>query len=180
MIHPKALTIAGSDSGGGAGIQADLKTFSALGVYGASVITSVTAQNTQYVSGIMAVTADMIQKQIDAVMTDIRPLAVKTGMLSTSEIITTVAESVKRPATVQAESPAPPTRSETQPTTGGSGRPVMRNIALDLGSKGIAVSEVRNGVIIQRWMVADERGLEPILGANTPPARVACARWRVG
>ena len=49
----------------------------------------------------------------------------------------------------------------------------MRNIALDLGSKGIAVSEVRNGVIIQRLMVADERGLEPILGANTPPARVA-------
>ncbi|HNL26872.1 MAG TPA: bifunctional hydroxymethylpyrimidine kinase/phosphomethylpyrimidine kinase, partial [bacterium] len=82
MNPRKALTIAGSDSGGGAGIQADLKTFSALGVYGASVITAITAQNTVGVTAIMDVTTDVISRQIEAVLTDIKPQAVKTGMLS--------------------------------------------------------------------------------------------------
>ncbi len=94
MRTAKALTIAGSDSGGGAGIQADLKTFSALGVYGASVITSITAQNTVGVTGIQNIEISMIEKQIAAVMTDIGAHAVKTGMLSTSEIIETVAAGV--------------------------------------------------------------------------------------
>ena len=77
-----AVTIAGSDSGGGAGIQADLKTFSALGVYGASVITALTAQNTQGVTGIHDVPAHFIAAQIDAVFSDIKVNAVKIGMLS--------------------------------------------------------------------------------------------------
>ena len=78
---PRALTIAGSDSGGGAGIQADLKTFAALGVYGASAITAVTAQNTIGVRAIHDVPAAVVAAQIDAVLDDIGADAVKTGML---------------------------------------------------------------------------------------------------
>ena len=86
-----AVTIAGSDSGGGAGIQADLKTFSALGVYGASVITALTAQNTQGVTGIHDVPAHFIASQIDAVFSDLKVNAVKIGMLSVPVAIATVA-----------------------------------------------------------------------------------------
>ena len=91
-----ALTIAGSDSGGGAGIQADLKTFSALGVYGASVITALTAQNTREVRAIHDVPPDFIAQQIDAVFDDIRIDAVKIGMLSRPEVIETVAAGLER------------------------------------------------------------------------------------
>lgn len=96
MKTAKALTIAGSDSGGGAGIQADLKTFSALGVYGASVITSITAQNTVTVTAIQNIDVSVIEKQIDAVMSDIGAHAVKTGMLSTPEIIDVVSRCISR------------------------------------------------------------------------------------
>ncbi|MCD7973160.1 MAG: bifunctional hydroxymethylpyrimidine kinase/phosphomethylpyrimidine kinase [Candidatus Azobacteroides sp.] len=85
--YPSALTIAGSDSGGGAGIQADLKTFSAIGVYGTSVITSITAQNTQGVRKVEVLSSEIIQAQLEAVLDDIRIDAVKTGMLPTPEII---------------------------------------------------------------------------------------------
>jgi hydroxymethylpyrimidine kinase/phosphomethylpyrimidine kinase len=91
-----ALTIAGSDSGGGAGIQADLKTFAAFKVYGTSVITSVTAQNTVGVSGIHDMPADFVGEQIDAVLTDIRVDACKTGMLSNANIIKVVAENLEK------------------------------------------------------------------------------------
>ena len=94
--RPKALTIAGSDSGGGAGIQADLKTFAAFGVYGTSVITAVTAQNTLSVDAVQEIDGDMIAKQIDAVMSDIGAHAAKTGMLSSTEIIEVVAEGIRR------------------------------------------------------------------------------------
>ena len=87
-----ALTIAGSDSSGGAGIQADLKTFAALGVYGASVITALTAQNTQGVHGIHDVPADFIRAQIDAVFSDLDVAAVKIGMLSQIASIEAVAQ----------------------------------------------------------------------------------------
>lgn len=76
-----ALTIAGSDCSGGAGIQADIKTFSALGVYAASAITAITVQNTLGVSGVEGVAATVVEEQIHAVMTDIRPAAVKVGMV---------------------------------------------------------------------------------------------------
>lgn len=85
------LTIAGSDSGGGAGIQADLKTFSAFGVYGMSVITAVTAQNTVRIYGVEPVSPDFIGLQFEAVITDIGVDAVKTGMLLSAEIIDVVA-----------------------------------------------------------------------------------------
>ena len=87
-----ALTIAGSDSGGGAGIQADLKAMSALGVYGASVITAVTAQNTRAVSAVHGIPIDVISAQIAAVLADLDVQAVKIGMLATPEIIRTVAD----------------------------------------------------------------------------------------
>jgi len=88
---PIALTIAGSDSGGGAGIQADLKAFSALGVYGASVITAVTAQNTVAVTAVHEIPATVIRAQLRAVLSDLNIAAVKIGMLSSPEIIEVVA-----------------------------------------------------------------------------------------
>ena len=88
---PIALTIAGSDSGGGAGIQADLKTFAALGVYGASAITALTAQNTRGVRAIHAVPAGVVRAQIDAVLDDFEVAAIKIGMLASAEIAESVA-----------------------------------------------------------------------------------------
>ena len=90
------MTIAGSDSGGGAGIQADLKTFSALGVYGASTLTAITAQNTVAVTAVHELPTDVIAAQIDAVITDIGVDAVKTGMLSSVAIVEVVAQELKR------------------------------------------------------------------------------------
>jgi hydroxymethylpyrimidine/phosphomethylpyrimidine kinase len=95
-IIPRALTIAGSDSGGGAGIQADLKTFTALNVYGMSVITSITAQNTQSVMGISDISPDFIELQIDAVVDDLGVDSVKTGMLSNQLIVLLVAKKIKQ------------------------------------------------------------------------------------
>lgn len=94
--RPHALTIAGSDSGGGAGIQADLKTFAAFGVYGMSAITAVTAQNTQAVTAVQEIDFDVIAAQIDAVVSDIRIDVVKTGMLLSAGIVELVAEKVKQ------------------------------------------------------------------------------------
>jgi len=93
---PIALTIAGSDSGGGAGIQADLKSFSANRVYGASVITALTAQNTLGVTGVHDVPSDFISAQMDSVFSDLKIDAVKIGMLSQVQVIETVAESLKK------------------------------------------------------------------------------------
>ncbi len=95
-MTPIALTIAGSDSSGGAGIQADLKTFSALGVYGASVITALTAQNTMGVTAIHDVPASFVTQQMDAVFGDLTVGAVKIGMLSQPEIIAAVAAGLGR------------------------------------------------------------------------------------
>ena len=93
---PRALTIAGSDSGGGAGIQADLKTFAALGVFGTSAVTAITAQNTLGVTAVAEVPLELISDQIEAVVSDIGADAVKTGMLSSTEIVECVAESVQK------------------------------------------------------------------------------------
>ncbi|WP_299820412.1 bifunctional hydroxymethylpyrimidine kinase/phosphomethylpyrimidine kinase [uncultured Jannaschia sp.] len=93
--HVSALTIAGSDSGGGAGIQADLKTFSALGVYGTSAITAITAQNTRGVFAVDAVSPAMVAAQIRAVLEDIQPGAIKIGMLASREIVAAVADAIE-------------------------------------------------------------------------------------
>lgn len=100
---PVALTIAGSDSGGGAGIQADLKTFAALGVHGTSAITCLTAQNPKEVTGIQGATPDLVHKQIEAVFAELEPSAVKTGMLYTTKtvrVVTTFFSRGKRPPLV--------------------------------------------------------------------------------
>ena len=93
---PKVLTIAGSDSGGGAGLQADLKVFTALGAYGMSVITAITAQNTLGVTRIQDIDLDVIEAQIDAVILDIGVDVVKIGMLASPQIVQTVAKALHR------------------------------------------------------------------------------------
>lgn len=95
MKIPRALTIAGSDSGGGAGIQADLKTFAALGVYGMSAIAALTAQNTVGVAGIVEIDPDFVSSQIRAVVLDIGADAVKTGMLASATLISRVARDIR-------------------------------------------------------------------------------------
>jgi hydroxymethylpyrimidine/phosphomethylpyrimidine kinase len=96
MTIPIALTIAGSDPGGGAGIQADLKTFAACGVYGASVIAALTAQNTRGVSGVHVVPPDFVTAQLDAVFDDLDIRAVKTGMLARADVIGAVVAALRR------------------------------------------------------------------------------------
>jgi hydroxymethylpyrimidine/phosphomethylpyrimidine kinase len=93
---PIAVTIAGSDSSGGAGIQADIKTFATLGTYGASVVTALTAQNTLGVTGIHEVPGDFVGQQIDAVYSDLDVAATKIGMLSRSDVVIAVAEGLRR------------------------------------------------------------------------------------
>lgn len=95
MKMKTALTIAGSDSCGGAGIQADIKTMTANGVYAMSAITALTAQNTTGVTGIMEVTPRFLEKQLDSIFTDIRPDAVKIGMVSSAALITVIADKLK-------------------------------------------------------------------------------------
>ncbi len=95
MSIPIALTIAGSDSGGGAGIQADLKTFHAFGVFGTSAITAITAQDTRGVHGVHAIPLEMVQRQIQVVAEDLAPAACKTGMLATAALVGGVAESIR-------------------------------------------------------------------------------------
>jgi hydroxymethylpyrimidine/phosphomethylpyrimidine kinase len=100
---PIALTIAGSDSGGGAGIQADLKTFTALGSHGTTAITCITAQNPKAVIGIQPIRADIVRQQLEAVCAELPPRAMKTGMLFSTEIINVVADflsEVRRPPLV--------------------------------------------------------------------------------
>src|SRR6202142_1731049 len=96
MTIPIALTIAGSDSSGGAGIQADLKTFAAFGVYGASVITALTAQNTRGVSGIHLVPPEFVTAQVDAVFDDLDIVAVKIGMVAQLATIEVIAATLSR------------------------------------------------------------------------------------
>jgi hydroxymethylpyrimidine/phosphomethylpyrimidine kinase len=92
---PIALTIAGSDSGGGAGIQADLKTFHAFGVFGTSAVTAVTVQNTRGVSGVHPIPVEVVRAQIRAVAEDLPPAACKTGMLATSALVAAVGDAIR-------------------------------------------------------------------------------------
>lgn len=92
--YPVALTIAGSDSGGGAGIQADIKTFSSLGVFGASAITAITAQNTQGVRGIQAISPEILRGQIEAILEDFIVDAIKIGMLHNKDAVKVVSETL--------------------------------------------------------------------------------------
>ena len=106
-----ALTIAGSDCSGGAGIQADLKTMIANGVYGMSAITALTAQNTTGVQGIFEVTPEFLEQQIDSVFRDIRPDAVKIGMVSSTGLIKSIASDRRRSSRLLRSTPASLPRS---------------------------------------------------------------------
>src|SRR5689334_8620129 len=101
-----ALTIAGSDSGGGAGIQADLKTFMRFGVFGTSVITAITAQNTLGVTAWEAVSPPLVRAQIDAVLGDLPPTAIKTGMLGSAAVVRAVIEGLRAGSAASATGPA--------------------------------------------------------------------------
>ena len=96
FTYPSVLSIAGSDSGGGAGIQADLKTFAALGCFGTTAITAITVQNTLGVTGIHSVPAEIVSSQIAAVMDDIQPSAIKIGMIHTVELCRVIRDTLKR------------------------------------------------------------------------------------
>src|SRR5690606_26424643 len=96
MALPKALTIAGSDSGGGAGIQADLKTFQELGVFGMSAVTAVTAQNTEGVLAVYPLPADAVELQLAAIGADLGADSVKTGMLHDAQVIEAAARAIRR------------------------------------------------------------------------------------
>ncbi|MGN7987872.1 bifunctional hydroxymethylpyrimidine kinase/phosphomethylpyrimidine kinase [Pedobacter sp. 22226] len=95
MNYINVLTVAGSDSGGGAGIQADLKTFSALGCFGTSVITAITAQNTMGVRAVHGIPAEMIKDQLQAVLEDIAPVAIKIGMINRAEVVQVIEKELK-------------------------------------------------------------------------------------
>ncbi|MBH16111.1 MAG: bifunctional hydroxymethylpyrimidine kinase/phosphomethylpyrimidine kinase [Gemmatimonadetes bacterium] len=95
-LTPVALTIAGSDSSGGSGIQADLKTFQRFGVYGCSALTCITAQNTLGIAATKCLSRDLLERQIEAVVTDIKPSSLKTGMLGTASLVQSVASTIKR------------------------------------------------------------------------------------
>ncbi|SVB68832.1 uncharacterized protein METZ01_LOCUS221686, partial [marine metagenome] len=95
-LTPVALTIAGSDSSGGSGIQADLKTFQRFGVYGCSALTCITAQNTLGIAATKCLSRDLLERQIETVVTDIKPSSLKTGMLGTASLVQSVASTIKR------------------------------------------------------------------------------------
>ena len=122
MTTPIALTIAGSDSSGGAGIQADLKTFAALGVYGASVITALTAQNTQGVSGIHQVPAEFVTAQIDAVFSDLAVGAVKIGMVAHPPVIDAIVAGLGALVAEACRARSRDGRNLGRPAAGGRGR----------------------------------------------------------
>lgn len=151
---PVALTIAGSDSGGGAGIQADLKTFAALGVHGTTAITSITAQNTLGVRGVHDLPGDFVAKQIEVVAEDLGVDAAKTGMLSNEEIIRAVARSVRRYGFPLVVDPVMVAKS---------GDPLLRPEAVDaLKSEVIPLAKVvtPNRMEAERLSGVEIRGLE--------------------
>src|SRR5690606_41915895 len=94
LTLPVVLSVAGSDAGGGAGIQADLQTFEAFGVFGTTAVTAITAQNTLGVSGVHPIPPEMVAAQIAAVASDLKPAALKTGMLATRQLVETVADAL--------------------------------------------------------------------------------------
>ncbi len=169
--QPVALTIAGSDSGGGAGIQADLKTFAAQGVHGASVITCLTAQNPKAVLGIQPCRPAMVDLQLEAIFSELKPGAVKTGMLYSKAIIAAVVEFLERQAGLLLI--VDPVMVAT------CGRPLMqRSVGKDLGQKLLRLAKLvtpnlsEAGILIGRSLASPE---DLRLAAREIHARYGCA-----
>src|SRR5262249_8397730 len=167
---PCAVTIAGSDSGGGAGLSADLLTFAAHGVFGAVVVTAVTAQNTRSVLGIEPVSPRIVEKQIDAVFPDLRPSAVKIGMLADSPQVEAVAQALRRHrATRVVLDPVMISKSGARLLSRTGVEHIKRRLLplCDLVTPNLPESEVLSGVRIRseadRWLAA---GVIADLGAR--------------
>ena len=158
-----ALTIAGSDSGGGAGVQADLKTFAALGVHGASAVTALTAQNTRGVRAIHVAPAAIVRAQIDAVLEDFDVRAIKIGMLGSVEVAEAVA------CCLGADLPSPP----PSPASGRGGETL-----LPLAGEGGAKRRMRACIVYDPVMVASSG--DALAGAGFVAAvRRGCCRWSI-
>ena len=173
---PVALTIAGSDSGGGAGIQADLKTFAALGVYGTSALTAITAQNPDGVTAIQAIDPPLVAAQIGAVRDYFPVGAAKTGMLFSKEIIQAVAEALDTPAGGGQNGPPPPVVDPVMVAT--SGAHLLNDDAVGalcehiLPRAALITPNMDEAAILARRPVEREEHLEPA-------ARIIQARFRV-
>ena len=169
-----ALTIAGSDSGGGAGIQADLKTFAAFGVHGASVVTALTAQNTRRVGAIHYPPPGVVAAQIDAVLEDFAVAAIKIGMLGSAQIVAVVAEALRPPSSLALRatpSPTSPPRDYHRLRQTGSSERFVPFIVYDpvmIASSGEALSEAG-------FVEAIRRELLPIVDCLTPNLAEAAA-----
>ena len=156
---PNALTIAGSDSGGGAGIQADLKAFSANGVYGASVITALTSQNTRTVNGIFDVDPSFVRQQIETVFADIRIDAVKIGMLSRPDVIAAVADGLSpHPTTPVVLDPVMVAKSGDK-LLGDDAIGALRDRLLPMAAV-LTPNLPEAGVLLDREAPADRAGME--------------------
>ena len=171
-----ALTIAGSDSSGGAGIQADIKTMTMNGVFAMSAITALTAQNTTGVTGILNATPDFLEKELDAIFTDIFPDAVKIGMVSSAELITVIAEKLKAYGAKHVV--VDPVMVAT------SGAKLLEDDAIDtLKEKLLPLAEVLTPNIPEAEILAGMKIESPTdmeTAARTISETYGCARWFKG
>ena len=204
--YPRLLTIAGSDSGGGAGIQADLKTFAALGCYGMTAITAITAQNTRGVTAIQALPASLLAQQMDAVAQDIGVDAVKIGMLHNAEAVLAVAAAIRRhgwtrvvldPVMVATSGDALmaretvavlvrelfPLATVVTPNLDEAalllGRPVTREAGLEAAAADLLALGAR-AMLLKGGHLAGDELVDVLLEAGRPPLRLAGARIASG
>ena len=204
--YPRLLTIAGSDSGGGAGIQADLKTFAALGCYGMTAITAITAQNTRGVTAIQALPASLLAQQMDAVAQDIGVDAVKIGMLHNAEAVLAVAAAIRRhgwtrvvldPVMVATSGDALmaretvavlvrelfPLAAVVTPNLDEAalllGRPVTREAGLEAAAADLLALGAR-ALLLKGGHLAGDELVDVLLEAGRPPLRLAGARIASG
>ena len=159
MTTPIALTIAGSDSSGGAGIQADLKTFAAFGVYGASVITALTAQNTQGVSGIHQVPAEFVTAQIDAVFSDLAVGAVKIGMVAHPPVIDAIVAGLDALVAEACRARSRDGRNLGRPAAGAEAVDALRTKLIPLASV-ITPNLPEAAALLDEGVAADEAAVE--------------------
>jgi hydroxymethylpyrimidine kinase/phosphomethylpyrimidine kinase len=163
MTPVVALTVAGSDSGGGAGIQADLKTFAAHGVFGTSAVTAVTAQNTRAVTGVVTLDPDFVVAQIEAVLADLSPRAVKTGMLATAATVAAVAAVAGRGAFVRLVVDPVLVSSSGQALIEDAGVAAYRTLLLPLAT--VATPNLREAAVLTGRQLEDLASVDAMVEA---------------